>query len=230
MSHVILLVGVDGSGKSTLSTMLKNELDRRGIKNSLVWASHRPFLLKPFIVIAKYLLVRKHDKFEDWDKHIAAKKSGMRKLAFLRPLYFLVTLIDYVPQVIWKVWLPRLRGKVVICDRYYHDLVLDFGVTSVLPIESTIRMLRWADACFPRPDLLYWIDVPADVAYARKSDIPSPAYLQERAEIYRRFIEVLRGQTLDGTRSLSANLDRLVADTLALPALHSEGELDHSDR
>lgn len=218
MSHIILLIGVDGSGKSTLSEMLRSELEKRGQEASLVWASHRPFLLKPFIVAAKFLLVRKHDKFENWDKHIEAKKSGMKRLAFLRPVYFAVTVVDYVPQVLWKVWWPRLRGKIVICDRYYHDLVLDFGVTSVLPIDSTLRILRWADRWFPRPDLLYWVNVPAAVAFSRKTDIPSTAYLEERAEIYRRFVEVLDARTIDGTLPLQVNLERLVGDVLALPA------------
>lgn len=222
MRRIVLFMGIDGSGKSTLSAMVKQELDRRGIRCKSVWASHRPYLMKPFIVAAKFLLVRKHDKFKDYSKHIEAKRAGMRRLAWLRPLYFLVTVIDYLPQVFFKVYLPALTGTVVICDRYYQDLVLDFGVTSVLPIQRTLRLLAWADRVLPRPDLHYWVDVPVEVAMARKDDIPSVDYLSERAEIYRHFAAQMGSVIIDGTAVLHANRDRIVAEIEALAAAGPE--------
>lgn len=221
MSHIVMLMGVDGSGKSSLTNMLHEELEKRGVRSVVVWATLRPVLMKPFILAAKFLLVRKHNKFEDYTKHIKAKREGMRKLSWTRHIYLFVILIDYLPQVLFKVYLPKLTGKLVICDRYYHDLVLDYGITTQATMEKILTLLSYARAIFPEPDLHYLVSVPSAVALSRKSDIPSAEYLEERAEVYNRFAEFLGSQVLDGTKPLDENCNRILSDVLRMPKLKS---------
>lgn len=216
MSKIILLMGVDGCGKSSLTAMLQNKLTDKGIKSVVVWASLRPVLMKPFIVVAKYLLVRKHSKFDDYEKHITAKKEGMKKMSWTRHIYLLVTFIDYLPQVFFKVYLPNLLGKVVICDRYYQDLVLDYGITTLATAEKTDKLLKYAEIFFPVPDLHYYLKITSDVAFSRKDDIPSLEYLEGRADVYERFASIMGSEILDGTISLEENSDKLLDDVLKL--------------
>ena len=215
MSKIILLMGIDGCGKSSLTSILQKELTNKGIRSVVVWASLRPVLMKPFIVVAKYLLVRKHNKFDDYEKHITVKNEGMKKMSWARHIYLLITFLDYLPQVFFKVFLPRLIGKVVICDRYYPDLVLDYGVTTLAPASKTDKLLKYAEKIFPVPDLHYYLKVPSDVALARKDDIPSLEYLERRAEIYERFASIMGSTILDGTKPLEVNSEKLIGDILA---------------
>jgi thymidylate kinase len=219
-ARVVSLMGIDGSGKSTISRALQEELQRRGVPSVARWATLRPFLLRPAILAAKYLLVRKAPKSVDYEAHVAAKRSGMSKLRFAHGLYFALMTLDYLPQAWWKVGLPRLLGKTVICDRYVHDLALDYAITVDGGPECMLRALRRLQPLVPSADLLYFVHVRPDVAMARKDDVPSVAYLEERDRYYRALREALALPQLDGEAAVSANCERLLTDlqTCASPA------------
>ena len=46
---IICLSGVDGSGKTTLSKMLANELHKKGFNVSYVWMRYNHYLTKPLL-------------------------------------------------------------------------------------------------------------------------------------------------------------------------------------
>lgn len=216
---VIALMGIDGCGKSTLSRALSEQLQQRGVPAVTRWAMLRPFLLKPVIAAAKFLLVRKAPKAAGYEAHIAAKRSGMNKLKFAHTIYFAVMVVDYLPQVWWKVGLPRLLGKHVICDRYFHDMALDFAVTVNGDAARMMRALRFLERLVPATDLHYFVRVPPEVAFARKDDVPSILYLQEREELYRRMAAELQLAELDGQAPLEQGCSRITKDMIRIKAL-----------
>ena len=212
MAQVIALMGIDGSGKSTLSRALQAALAARGVPAVVRWATLKPVLLKPMISLAKFLLVRKAPKSNDYEKHIAAKRAGMNKFRFAHSIYFFVMTLDYLPQAWWKVGLPRLLGRHVICDRYVHDLVLDFAITVKGDPERMMRALHTLQRLVPSTDLHYFVAVPPQVALERKDDVPSIAYLQERDRFYRAMAEALQLPVLDGQAPVADNCARLLRD------------------
>ena len=48
----------------------------------------------------------------------------------------------------------------------------------------TTRELKRYSSLFPKPDIIFLVDVPAEIAYQRKCDVPSLSYLEERNKIY----------------------------------------------
>lgn len=220
MAALIVLMGADGSGKSTLARALCQKLKERGEKAVVTWATLRPLLLKPFIIAAKFLFVRKHDKFKDYTTHVSAKKAGMRKFAFAHNIYLLVLVLDYLPQVLFKVVLPRLIGRHVICDRYYHDLMLDYAISIGANPERMMHLIRRMDIFLLRPHLHYYVTVPIETSLARKDDIPSRAYLEERRAYYEHMSRALDLPVLDGETPPEQNCARILDDmnrTGALP-------------
>lgn len=216
---VIALMGIDGCGKSTLSRALAQELDARGEPAVARWAMLRPFLLKPLIKAAKFLLVRKAPKEQGYEAHVAAKRAGMSKLKFAHSVYFAVMVLDYLPQAWWKVGVPRLLGKHVICDRYYHDMALDFAVTVNGGAEKMMQVMRFLERLVPSTDLHYFVHVPPEVAFARKDDVPSILYLQEREALYRRMAGELHLAELDGEAPLDQGCRRITEDMIRIEAL-----------
>jgi thymidylate kinase len=212
MAYIISLMGIDGSGKSSLGRLLCRELNQQGQPAVFVWAALRPVLMRPFIKIAKFLLVRKHNKFKDYEKHMEVKAAGMKKLRWTHGIYFLVMMLDYLPQVFYKVLLPHLLGKHVICDRYYHDLMLDYCAHINAPVERALQLTYTVGKFLPRPDLVYMVTVPPDVAMQRKDDIPSLGYLSKRIYVYEKINTLVHGATLDGTLPLEQNCDLICND------------------
>lgn len=212
MRYIISLIGVDGSGKSSLGRLVCEELNKKGKPTVYVWAALRPVLMKPFIKAAKYLLVRKHSKFDDYNKHMEAKNKGMKKLKWTHGIYFWVMMLDYLPQVIYKIIIPRMMGKNIICDRYYHDLMLDYCAHINAPIERALKLTSSISRFLPKPDLVYTITVPAEVAMQRKDDIPSLEYLAARSTVYNKINDLVNGITLDGTLALELNCNTIIND------------------
>ncbi len=205
-------MGVDGSGKSSLAHTLAKKLDQQGDKSIVVWATLRPVILKPFIKMAKFLLVRKHSKFSNYDDHIKVKRKGMKKLSWTHNILLFVMIIDYLPQMFYKVILQRALGKHVICDRYYFDLIVDYGEHISAPIERVIKILTKVSSIFPGPDLNYFIKITPEIAFSRKDDIPSLEYLIERDTAYSLVAEKFSGTILDGSKALDINAKIILND------------------
>lgn len=209
-------MGVDGSGKSTLAHTLADALESQGKKSVVVWATLRPVLLKPFIKAAKFLLVRKHNKFSNYDNHMKQKRKGMKKLSWTHNILLLVMLIDYMPQVLYKVTLQKLLGRNVICDRYYFDLIVDYGEHISAPIERVINIINKVSHIFPAPDLNYFLKITPEVAFSRKDDIPSLEYLIERDTAYSLVTKNMSGAILDGNKELNSNVEIILNDIKSL--------------
>jgi len=85
---------------------------------------------------------------------------------------------EWIRQVI--AWRSHRRGHIVICDRHF---VLDFAAHSTRPRADerlSDRLHRWLLAhLYPYPDLVVFLDAPAELLFGRKQDA-SIEYLRER--------------------------------------------------
>ncbi len=68
----------------------------------------------------------------------------------------------------------QLRGHIIIFDRYTYDALLP----SAEPLTPFQKAARWllAHAC-PRPDMVFALDAPGDIMYARKGEY-NPIHLE----------------------------------------------------
>ena len=205
-------MGIDGCGKSTLSKPLKESINKHGKASVNTWATLKPVILKPIIAITKYLFVRKHNKFDNYEKHIEAKNAGVNKLKFTHKIYFIVMLLDYIPQAFFKVTVQKLTGKYVICDRYYHDLIIDYAITISLPPEKIFPYIKITEFFVPKPTLQYYLRVAPEVSLSRKDDIPSISYLEERKRYYDFLAETSHMNILSGESSSEENCQTILND------------------
>ena len=205
-------MGIDGCGKSTLSIPLQENISSYGKDTVITWATLKPVILKPVISLTKFLFVRKHDKFDNYDKHIEAKNAGVNKLKFTHKIYFIVMLIDYIPQAFFKVTIPKMLGKYVICDRYYHDLIIDYAITISLPAEKIDPYITFVEYFVPKPDFQYYLHVKPETSFSRKDDIPSISYLEKRKFYYDYLSKKLDINLLSGEDASDQNCQNIIND------------------
>ncbi len=205
-ARLIYLLGADGSGKSTVAEHVEQYLRAEDRSVRRVWAALRPVILLPIIKVAKFVIVRKHNKFDDYSEHVKAKNEGLRRFRFLmRPLFYL-SLLDYYPQYIWKVVRMSKRSDYLICDRYYVDLIMDEAIMEGVGPDCLTEWLQRYGRLFRAPDLALYLRTSPEVAIKRKTDIPSEEYLRERRSYYDAATEMLRGRVIDGDQPLPAVL------------------------
>lgn len=199
--RLICFIGIDGSGKTTLSQSIAREFEKRSVDARYSYSKFRPVLSKPFVVLGKHLFLR--DDIKEYENYSNSKNVQIQNHSLLAAIYRKIVLWDYYLQIFYKIKLPLRRGKVVICDRYVYDTAINDiprGNNSKTVIKQHIEeMLDFA----PPPDLIFLIDLPESIAFQRKDDTPSLYYLKERREIYRWLSREYKMEVIDGTKSMA---------------------------
>ena len=200
---LICFTGMDGTGKTTLSKNLVKSLKERDIECKYVYARLTPIISKPFMWIGRSIFLHGKNMFENYSDYANTKRMAIEHNSFLSRIYQQILLFDYFFQVFFKVKIPLIFSKNIVCDRYVYDTVItDLSVDMNYSRDKVIDMLDNLLRFFPEPDRTFLIDVPEEIAYQRKNDTPSREYLRERRGIYLNVGNKYKMVILDGTKKL----------------------------
>jgi len=183
---LICFTGIDGSGKSTHARMLTKYLEKEGHRCRYVWIRWIPVVLKPLVFLIKIILFRNPNVSDNKDYgNYKAAKRGYFKRSFLASLWQNMVLFDYYLQIFVKIRIPLALNNIVVCDRYVYDTLVDFAVDSGYTSKQVKKTLGMRIlSIFPKGSPVFLLDVPEEVAFSRKDDIPSLAYLTDRRIFY----------------------------------------------
>ena len=199
----ICFTGIDGSGKTTLAKSLVDAMEQKGVEAKYVYNRYTPVILRPLMLVGRWLFLRGKDIFENYEDYADAKKSASKKHPFWATLYQRILLFDYFFQILFKIKLPLLFGKTIVCDRYIYDTAItDLSVDMNYSKDKAVNLLNNLLHFFPEPDITFLIDVSEDIAYQRKDDIPSIEYLKERRKMYLDVGKAYKMVIFDGSKSL----------------------------
>ena len=197
----VCFVGIDGSGKTTQAQKLTETLNKSGIKCCYVWTRFEPKLTKPFVAIARRLFLHGKDIYSNYTDYIETKRN-LSKSRLLSMAYERLLLLDYFFEIFFKIKIPLMQKRVVICDRYIYDtmvdLVVDLGYS-----KQRLDKIKKNLSLLPKPDLLFLLDLPEEIAYHRKGDVPSLDYLTQRRGVYLDMAEKYGMLVLDGSKGLT---------------------------
>jgi thymidylate kinase len=181
----IVVLGPDGAGKSSVIQGLMKDL---AVEGRVVKMRH----LKPFLARQR----RDRSVLVNPVPHGLPPRSAMSSLAKI---------------FLWlaEEWAANLfqdkKGELLICDRYYHDLLID-------PVRYRYGGPIWASRMIgklmPRPRLWLLLDAPAEVLQARKQEV-SPEETDRQRQAYLEFVEKQRNHVvIDASQAL----DNVVSD------------------
>lgn len=201
---MIVLSGLDGSGKSTQAAVLARELADRGIRSRAVWNRWEPTVSAPFIRLAKKHLARRENTAQgDYRSFTDAKRRRMQS-RWKREIWQIMVWGEYAFQVHWRT-LRRRIGGIVICDRYVYDTLIDIAINfSVAPGDLPALTGHPLLSLFPKPALVIFIDIDPETGASRKSDGTPAAYLADRRAYYRELARIMNAPLVDGGASAEA--------------------------
>ncbi|MBA7489546.1 Thymidylate kinase [subsurface metagenome] len=200
----VCFTGVDGSGKTTLAKTLVSIMKKESIGVKYVYNRYIPIVLRPVMLMGEFLFLRNKDFYRNYADYSNTKRRASKNHPLLAKFYQHLLLLDYFIQILFKIKLPLLFGKNIICDRYIYDTIvtdlsIDFNYSEGDVKNSLDKIL----SLFPTPDITFLVDLPEKIAYQRKNDIPSIGYLKERRKIYLYLGKEYDMRILDGSKKLA---------------------------
>jgi len=213
----ICFLGTDGSGKSTLSKYLFDELLKKGYNVSYTWwLEGENFFLKK--ILKKF---KKPPINNSIDK--TTKKPKFLFINFFKMLYPKLILINYFLFGIKKAWFQKIthRKKIVIFDRYIYDIILAMTKEFNYSNSKKIKWLKLYGKLLPSPELIFIVDVPPKIAYSRKKEeIKSMENAKTTWQEYERLYLLLNNlvsgkiQRIDNTHELEKVKTKILKDVL----------------
>jgi dTMP kinase len=213
---LVCIVGIDGTGKTTLARNVAQALQREGVPAVYIYGRTYPVISRLLMTLGRKAFLRANDQWQDYRGYNTSKKQTMRN-PLLAWVYTAAILLDYYVQI-WLKLLPHLASqRVVVSDRYLYDTVIsDLAVHLNYSAQQTDRAIRWGLRFLPKPARTFLIDLPEELAFARKDDVPHIDYLRERRGWYLRLKQRPETSLLDG-RATPDHLGHTLLHELAAP-------------
>jgi len=180
-----VILGPDGAGKSSVIAGLMRELGRNG---RAVQMRH----LKPRMV-AKAL---RRPNAIDTDPHGKAPRGALLSL---------VKIGVWLGEEWYAHFFHEKRETLFLCDRYYHDLLVD---PTRYRFGAPLWTARLVGRLMPRPKLWILLDAPAEVLQARKQEVT----LEESERERHAYLAFVRNQRRHAIVDASQPLDKVIGD------------------
>ena len=122
---LIYVMGIDGSGKSTVSEYLANHLREEGYDVDIIWLRFNHVLSKPLLGLCRLL---GYTKYENCDG-IRVGYHNFQNSTIISYAFIFFQYLDALRVKYTKI-LPRLRrsNNILILDRYVYDILIDLAV------------------------------------------------------------------------------------------------------
>lgn len=176
---IVGIIGVDGSGKSTVAQHLSRTYRARGYTVDILWLRYNHFLTKPLLGFCRLVGLTEY-------RQVGVHRIGYHHFYRSRIVSTLFAWLQYLDalRVRWFRIRPLLKKPrhVVILDRYVYDVLVDVVVDTrneqlprqcagrrlvgLMPVNAVRLMIRrsWLDVLDARPESAL------DAAFRRRYD------------------------------------------------------------
>jgi len=160
--RIFVITGIDGSGKTTISSLLEKELQKRKVNVRSV-QQFAPILI-PRKIISRFgsTLISLEREVSD-NKNFSGSQNTI-KTRLLRTLAMVRIISFGYFHTLANITL-NLRADIIISDRYFYDNVL-----KVNWLYNKSYYDNWFFNFIPMPDLIVYLDVPPEVGWKREID------------------------------------------------------------
>lgn len=200
---LVALGGVDGSGKTVQAARLADVMTTCDIRARVMWSRGASSPLVSMLMKAGKRLRGVSRTAKDAGE---AEKYVERRALLRRPFDRFVFSIMFATDLAWthcvRVRLSMLTGKVVICDRYVIDALVDFAMFAGTEADKPPRALRLLAACAPRPTVSAILDVDPAEALRRKPDEGDTEHLAAAREGFLTLAGQRGAQVISGDRTI----------------------------
>ena len=229
----VALVGLDGAGKTSVAARLAKLLDRPTAYVYMGVNAESSNRLLPTTRLIEAIKRRRRGTEGPGRSGGSGPRARGRRGRLRTPLRATIGILRLANRIAEETYRQRIasrdraKGKVVILDR---DFLFDFHASDIVDRgqRSLARRLHglYLQRFYPRPDLLLFLDAPADVLFARKGEGTIESLTRRRDDYHAALSLVPRHEVIDATRSLddvTAEIAAIIRTELDEGPLHDAG-------
>jgi thymidylate kinase len=196
-SLLITLCGLDGSGKTTQSTMLMDYFKKNQIKSKYVWLRAPERLTLPISLFFKSIGISKGLVTD------SGKRKGVTDLSnhiTLQKIWKFFLLLDLKFVSSYKIFSELKKNDILIVDRYVIDTLVDLVIDT--KDESVIdsigsKFLK----LIPKNSKIFFLDVNPQVSFDRNHE-ENLEILEFRRKLYLKISKICNMIVIDSSKSI----------------------------
>lgn len=175
----VCLLGVDGSGKTTIAKAYIKYLEKEDIPVIHVWSRYRNYLSKPFLALMRFT---GHNRKEN----INGISIGYHDFQNSRVIAFLFLALQWLDQIIDICLRFRITNNSIVSDRCVIDTLVDLCVDTNMDDFVLSGYGRSLIAMMPKRTTYFIVSRDKELVYDLRPDVKVDRYYDRRVGLYNR--------------------------------------------
>jgi len=155
-----ILIGPDGSGKSTTANNLIESEIKRFFQKKYYFHGHFPYLPEMKKIVSVF---KKNKSLNTSSPEFNLSKSFGTLRSMIYPIYYG---FNYFLGHFF-IWKEKARAGLIIFDRYFYDYYLQSQF-----INCPRWLLRIIEKIIPKPDMIIFLKNKPEIIHSRKTELP----------------------------------------------------------
>lgn len=212
---VVAVSGMDGAGKSTAIRELERLCEELELRHEVLWLRAGNSDLMQAVnrglrrLLGPWLRRATNDESREAGPAAAPRPERIIRSPGLARLWYWVALGELLLRARLQLRWGRLRRRVVICDRYLADSLVDLAIRCGRREGLDSLASRLPACAFPRPDLTLVLLADAATAHGRKEQEFTLEQMELRARLYGEVARIEGAVVIDSTQGKEATFRRL---------------------